>query len=91
MDRYERAEAVVKNANELQAANMLCKGESCDLRCEWWYRQSLDEAQAFYRRLIRDHPRTIRAIETLRAHRQRVERCEWWYRQQERALLVAAL
>lgn len=34
---------------------------------------SLDEAQAFYRRLIRDHPRTIRAIETLRAHRQRVE------------------
>lgn len=34
---------------------------------------SLDEAQASYRRLVQDHPRTIRAIETLRAHRQRAE------------------
>lgn len=34
---------------------------------------SLDEAQMLYRRLVREHPRTIRAIETLRAHRQRAE------------------
>ncbi|GAA5871770.1 hypothetical protein JCM3774_000295 [Rhodotorula dairenensis] len=34
---------------------------------------TLDEAQQFYHRLVRDHPRTIHAIETLRAHRRRAE------------------
>lgn len=34
---------------------------------------TLDEAQQFYHRLVRDHPRTIHAIETLRAHHRRAE------------------
>ncbi|GAA5980419.1 hypothetical protein JCM10908_001648 [Rhodotorula pacifica] len=32
-----------------------------------------EEAQQLYHRLVEDHPRTIRAIETLRAHRRRME------------------